>query len=74
MLDVQTRNEALLDLFLTNQEYLLFDTLVSDSFGYSDHNITELGIPLDKLKILEEKTWASPELIWRNFVGRHYGG
>lgn len=54
-LDLQTRNEALLDLLLINQ-YLLFDICVSDSFGCSDPNITELGISLNKLKILEKQT------------------
>ena len=36
MLDVPTRNEALLDLLLTS---LLCNISVSDSLGYSDHNI-----------------------------------
>jgi len=46
MLDVQTRNEALLDLLLTNQENLLSNTSVSNSLGCSYHNVLELGILL----------------------------
>lgn len=61
-------------LFLTKQENLLSDTLVSDSFDCSDHNITELGIPLNMLKILEEQILAISELIWGNFVARHSRG
>ena len=51
MLDVPTRNEALLDLLLTNQENLLCTILVSDSPGCSDHNIVEFGILLSTLKV-----------------------
>ncbi|GAB0209293.1 mitochondrial enolase superfamily member 1 [Grus japonensis] len=50
MLDVPTRNEALLDLLLTNQENLLCNISVSDSLGCSDHNIVEFGILLSTLK------------------------
>ena len=51
MLDVPTRNEALLDLLLTNQENLLCTILVSDSPGCSDHSIVEFGIRLSMLKV-----------------------
>ncbi|GAB0209268.1 mitochondrial enolase superfamily member 1 [Grus japonensis] len=51
MLDVPTRNEALLDLLLTNQENLLCNISVSDSLGCSDHNIVEFGILLSTLKV-----------------------
>ena len=50
MLDVPTRNEALLDLLLTNQENLLCNISISDSLGCSDHNIVEFGILLSTLK------------------------
>lgn len=73
MLDFQTRNETLLDLLLTDQENMLCYTLVSDSCGCCDHSIIELGVPLNPLKILEEQTSASSELIWGNFVGRYHG-
>ena len=55
MLDVPTRNEALLDLLLTNQENLLCNALLSDSLGCSDHNIVEFGILLSTLKGSTEK-------------------
>ncbi|KAK4826132.1 hypothetical protein QYF61_005284 [Mycteria americana] len=51
MLDVPTRNEALLDLLLTNQENLLCNISVSDSLSCSDHNIVEFGILLSMLKV-----------------------
>ena len=51
MLDVPIRNEALLDLLLTNQENLLCNISVSDSLGCSDHNIVEFGILLSTLKV-----------------------
>ncbi|PKU34839.1 hypothetical protein llap_14859 [Limosa lapponica baueri] len=57
MLDVPTRNEALLDLLLTNQENLLCNISISDSLGCSDHNIVEFGILLSTLK-LSTKTEA----------------
>lgn len=50
MLDVPTRNEALLELLVTNQEKLLCDVSVNDSLGCSDHNILEFGIVLSILK------------------------
>ncbi|KAK4812899.1 hypothetical protein QYF61_027293 [Mycteria americana] len=50
MLDVPTRNEALLDLLLTNQENLFCNIAVSDSLGCSDHSIVEFGILLSTLK------------------------
>jgi len=54
MLDVPSRNEALLDLLLTNQENLICNILISDSLGCSDHNIVEVGILLNTLKINTE--------------------
>jgi len=51
MLYVPTRNEALLDLLLTNQENLLCIISFSDSLGCSDHNIVEYGILLSILKV-----------------------
>lgn len=51
VLDVPTRNEALLDLLVANQENLLFNPSVSDSFDCSDHNIAEFGILLSTLKV-----------------------
>lgn len=50
MLDVPTRNEALLELLLTNQEKVLCNISVNDSLGCSDHNIVEFGILLSILK------------------------
>lgn len=50
MLDVPTRNEALLELLLTNQEKLLCNISVNDSLGGSDHNIVEFGILLSILR------------------------
>ncbi|GAB0176922.1 mitochondrial enolase superfamily member 1 [Grus japonensis] len=50
MLDVPTRNEALLDLLLKNEENLLCNISVSDSLGCSDLNIMEFGILLSMLK------------------------
>ncbi|GAB0178838.1 P protein [Grus japonensis] len=51
MLDVPTRNEALLDLLLTNQENLFCNISVGDSLGCSDHNTVEFGILLSALKV-----------------------
>ncbi|KAK4827691.1 hypothetical protein QYF61_020825 [Mycteria americana] len=51
LLDVPTRNEALLDLLLTSQEILLCNTSISDSLGCSDRNIVEFGILLSMLKV-----------------------
>jgi len=51
MLDMPTRNEALLDLPLTNQEKLLYNISVSNSLGCCDHNIVEPRILLISLKI-----------------------
>lgn len=50
MLDVPTRNEALLEMLLTNQEKLLCNISVNDSLDCSDHNIVEFGILLSILK------------------------
>lgn len=36
---------------LTNWENLLWNILVSDSLGYSDHRIVEFGIQLGMLKV-----------------------
>ncbi|KAM6103455.1 uncharacterized protein LJ206_014212 [Theristicus caerulescens] len=55
MLDVPSRNEALLDLLLTNQENLLCNISVSDSVDCSDDNIVEFGILLSTLKALGTK-------------------
>jgi len=49
ILDVPTRNEALLDLLLTNQENLFCRTLVSDNLGCND--IMEFEILLSTLKV-----------------------
>jgi len=51
MLDVPTRNEALLHLLLTNQENLLCNNSVSDSLGCGDDNTMEFGILLITLKV-----------------------
>ncbi|GAB0183630.1 highly reducing polyketide synthase PKS6 [Grus japonensis] len=51
MLDVPTRNEALLDLLLRSQENLLCSISVSDSLGCSDHSSVEFGILLSTLKV-----------------------
>lgn len=50
MLDVPTRNEALLELLLTNQEKLLCNISVNGNRGCSDHNTVEFGILLSILK------------------------
>ncbi|GAB0181361.1 mitochondrial enolase superfamily member 1 [Grus japonensis] len=51
MLDVPTRNEALLDLLLTNQENLLCNISVSDNLGCGDHDIVEFGMLLSTLTV-----------------------
>ena len=50
MLDMLTRNSALLDLLLTNQQDLLDNITTNGSFGYSDHNIVEFKILPSMLK------------------------
>ncbi|KAK4807115.1 hypothetical protein QYF61_018456 [Mycteria americana] len=50
MLDMLTRNSALLDLLLPNQEDLLDNTTTNGSLGYSNHNIVEFKILLSTLK------------------------
>lgn len=55
MLDVPSRNEALLEMLVTNQEKLLCNISVNDSLGCSDHNIVVLGILLSILKASAKK-------------------
>jgi len=50
MLDMPTRNSALLDLLLTNGEGALDNMTTSDSLGYSNHNIVEFKIPVSTLR------------------------
>ncbi|KAK4831134.1 hypothetical protein QYF61_015437 [Mycteria americana] len=50
MLDMPTRNSALLDLLLTNREDLLDNITTNGSLGCSGHNIVEFKILLSTLK------------------------
>ena len=78
MVDVPTRNEALLDMLLTTQENLLCSISVSDSLGCSDHNSVEFGILLStlrvstKTKVLDFRRAQSS--LGRGSVGSFYGG
>lgn len=45
------RNEALMDLLLTNQENLLYNISVSERLGCADHNIADFRIQLSMLKV-----------------------
>jgi len=51
MSDVPARNEALLDMLLTNQDILLCNILVNGSLGCSVHNVVEFRILLSTLKV-----------------------
>jgi len=51
ILDVPTRNEALLDLLLANQESVLCNISLRDSLGCADYSIVEFGILLGTLKV-----------------------
>ena len=50
ILDMPTRNNALLDLLLANQEDLLDNITTNGSLGYSNHNIVEFKILTSTLK------------------------
>ena len=73
MLDVPTRNEALLDLLFTNQEHLFCNISVSDSLGCSDDNIVEFRILLSMLKVSSKTRvldFGRANFSWEGFDGK----
>lgn len=62
VLDVPTRNEALLDSLLRNKENLLCNIAVSGSLGCSNHRTVGFGVVLSTLSISKVLDFARANL------------